>query len=341
MSAICSDFGICHARTLTSEQVAKIYKACLEDKKQVDFDDMLYYLMQSDVELPHYDYIFVDEAQDLSPIQIELLGRLNDDNNMVVALGDTYQAIYGFRGADATAMKKLGTMLNMEHLPLSICYRCNQDIVKHAQGIVPHIEADGTRDMGGVNKLTMSSDWVDSIQDGSFVLCRTNAPLLLVLFSLYKRGKKAKILGKDYGRNMYKLYNKLKKKNDTISQLVDRVNKWENLELSRYKKKRDFFRRLKITDDAEALKLVIGSCSDVGGVVNKINSIFSDSKAGITLSTIHKAKGMEADYVHIIRPDILPHPKAAEGWQAEQEENMLYVAITRAKKELNYVHKVD
>ena len=44
-------------------------------------------------------------------------------------------------------------------------------------------------------------------------------------------------------------------------------------------------------------------------------------------------KGLEADRVWVIKPEVIPHPKA-KGWQLEQEYNILYVAVTRAKREL-------
>jgi len=53
------------------------------------------------------------------------------------------------------------------------------------------------------------------------------------------------------------------------------------------------------------------------------------------LSTVHKAKGLEANRVFIIRPDLMPLPNS-RGWQAAQEKNLHYVAVTRAKYELVY-----
>jgi superfamily I DNA/RNA helicase len=73
-------------------------------------------------------------------------------------------------------------------------------------------------------------------------------------------------------------------------------------------------------------------------MVRKINVIFTDKLEGIILSTIHKSKGLEADRVFIARPDKLPL-KVKKAWQAKQEKNLEYVAITRAKNELIYDHE--
>ena len=57
----------------------------------------------------------------------------------------------------------------------------------------------------------------------------------------------------------------------------------------------------------------------------------------IWLSTVHRAKGDEAERVFLLRPELLPHPKAKSPVQAEQERNLLYVALTRAKQALYVV----
>jgi len=64
-----------------------------------------------------------------------------------------------------------------------------------------------------------------------------------------------------------------------------------------------------------------------------IRTIFTDEIVGICLSTVHKIKGLEANRVFIVRPDLLPLPNA-HGWQSIQEKNLAYVAYTRAKLEL-------
>ena len=76
------------------------------------------------------------------------------------------------------------------------------------------------------------------------------------------------------------------------------------------------------------------------GVISSIEKLFSDDETnGIKLSSIHKAKGLEANRVFLLQPEgaSIPHPMAKTSWQREQEFNLLYVAITRAIDELVYV----
>ena len=60
----------------------------------------------------------------------------------------------------------------------------------------------------------------------------------------------------------------------------------------------------------------------------------SNNAQCVYLTTVHGAKGLEAERVFIVRPDLMPHPKAEEEWELEQEYNLKFVALTRAKQEL-------
>ena len=63
----------------------------------------------------------------------------------------------------------------------------------------------------------------------------------------------------------------------------------------------------------------------------------SDKQEAVLLSSIHRAKGLEAERVFLLFPDTLPHPKATQEWAKAQEFNLKYVALTRAKKDLFFV----
>ena len=70
-----------------------------------------------------------------------------------------------------------------------------------------------------------------------------------------------------------------------------------------------------------------------------VNNIFSDDTHGrIRLSSIHRGKGLEANNVNIIEPQLLPHPMAKQAWEQVQEKNLAYVAATRAIHNLAYVN---
>jgi superfamily I DNA/RNA helicase len=69
-----------------------------------------------------------------------------------------------------------------------------------------------------------------------------------------------------------------------------------------------------------------------------VKDVFSDEgKDGIQLSTIHRAKGLEADNVFIICPSLIPSRLAVMDWELEEEKHLQYVMCTRPKNRLNFV----
>lgn len=106
----------------------------------VDYDDMLWLPVVGGVEFQRYDVVFVDEAQDVSGIQFEMIARMVGETGRVIACGDKFQSIYGFRGAMSDSMQLLAERFGCRPLPLSISYRCPKSVVLHAQQWVKHLE---------------------------------------------------------------------------------------------------------------------------------------------------------------------------------------------------------
>jgi biotin operon repressor len=96
-----------------------------------------------------------------------------------------------------------------------------------------------------------------------------------------------------------------------------------------------------LTDKLEALTEIYKSqpqTTCIAHLEDYIDSLFSDESSPITLSTCHRAKNLEGDRIFIINPRDLPMVwRNQQGWQLEQENNLLYVALTRSKSELYVV----
>ena len=85
-----------------------------------------------------------------------------------------------------------------------------------------------------------------------------------------------------------------------------------------------------LSDKYECIKIFASKANFVGGIIKEIEKLFNSKTRGdIKLSTVHKAKGLEADNVFILATERMPHPKASN---MQEERNICYVAITRAKK---------
>jgi superfamily I DNA/RNA helicase len=109
----------------------------------------------------------------------------------------------------------------------------------------------------------------------------------------------------------------------------------------------------RLTDQVEALAAVQSGVALRGGQgIDALhewidgNILDEDKKEDlerqfVTLSTIHKVKGLERKRVFILRPDLVPHPLAETPPALEQEFNLRYVAITRSQSELYFVGEWD
>jgi ATP-dependent exoDNAse (exonuclease V) beta subunit len=94
-------------------------------------------------------------------------------------------------------------------------------------------------------------------------------------------------------------------------------------------------------DTITALLIIAKNCRTKTELVNRINRIFSGSNTGICLSTIHKAKGLESNNVHILCRSLMPSKSAKTKDEIQQENNLIYVAVTRARHKLCYVSETE
>ena len=311
-----------------------------EDISVVDFDDMIWLPVVLELPVEHYDTVFVDEAQDFNESQRQLILRACNGGRMIV-VGDTKQAIYGFRGADSASMDIFREELvnkstrGVKDYTLSITWRCPKSIVAEANRFFSDYTCREDAPEGEVN---VNAAFVP--KGGDLVLCRVNAPLVSECFSLITQGIPAYVLGRDIG---YSLQVLVKKVTDDSSMtlerflpaLADHVDKRINaLKLQEKDKQIQ-----SLTDKHDCILALAGNVNTVGGLLDNIKEIFGEQgkKAGVVFSTIHKAKGLEAENVWILEPQLMPHPMATTPADRQQETNLCYVAITRAMKTLNYV----
>lgn len=302
-----------------------VFALCVRETGIRDFDDQLFFPIYKDLIFPCYKNVYVDEAQDLNPIKQRMVLKLASDGARIIIVGDRNQAIYGFAGADVDSIDTLRSLLPGTELPLNVNYRCSKAVIIEAQRLVPHIEYHENAPEGKVEE-------VDTLvaSEGDFVLCRTTAPLVSKCLDYIRRGIKATILGRDIGQGLIDIIKELGNEYAEVS--VDKLDDWYNaeyLKLSRVK--RD---TTTLTDKYDTIKALFEGCATYKQVINTIERIFSDEVTGVVFSTIHKSKGLEANNIHIIRPELLPHPNAKSDWAQRQEKNLEYVAVTRARQNL-------
>ncbi len=115
------------------------YHRLLKEYQLFDYDDLIIRaikLLEEDHGL-FPQYVLVDEFQDVNPIQFYLV-RLLARKAFITAIGDPYQAIYGFRGANPEFIKRFETGFSpVKIVILSDAYRCPQKVLNAAASLFP------------------------------------------------------------------------------------------------------------------------------------------------------------------------------------------------------------
>ncbi|NGX48139.1 MAG: ATP-dependent DNA helicase PcrA [Chlamydiae bacterium] len=318
------------------DAVRKVVKESAEWTSSVDFNDMCWLPIHLDLPARQYDFLFVDELQDTNTVQTELVMKSIAPDGRIIAVGDRRQSIYSFAGAGAEAIPQFINRTNADTLPLSITYRNPKNVVDLVTKTFPdiHLEfpewaIDG--EVVGIDEKTAS----DEYNDGDMVLCRVNAPLVRPCFALIREGKKATIRGRDIGKNLANLVKKMKA--DDMHILMTRLRDYRLRETSKLIDSDKFGQAALLDDKVDTIIAIADGCEDVTDVTNKIASTFSDEVEGVVFSSIHKAKGLEAKNIFLLKPDLLPHPMAKQPWELQQERNLQYVAYTRTLEKLSIV----
>jgi superfamily I DNA/RNA helicase len=310
--------------------VVETIRLSCEQDGTVGFSDMLYVPLHLDLIQPCYDNVIVDEAQDMNAAQLAIAQRVCRKHGRIIVVGDDRQAIYGFRGADSGSIDRLKRALDAPELGLTTTYRCPKSIVALAAGIVKDYLAADSAPEGTVRSIPLSKLAVEAAP-GDFILSRTNAPLLTAVLELTRLGKPAKIEGRDIGKGLQGIIYRMKARD--VEEMLQLLAEWEHSAIVRAGGNES--RIQQVSDQAAIIQCIAEDAQirSVDDVLRKIESLFVDdaqSQAVVVGSTVHKAKGLEADRVFILQDTF---KLGASG----EEANINYVAITRAKKELVWV----
>lgn len=319
--------------------VHRLYSDSAKKPAVIDYNDQILYPTLRGFNFPYYDVIFVDEAQDLNQAQIDLLLGFTRTNPRleIIAVGDPYQAIYGFRGSSVDAVDKLKSTFTMTETSLLTCWRCSRAVIAEAQKVVPDIQPRPDAQEGEVTNQDETCSPLTTL-NGDFVLCRTRAPLIKLALMYIKSNQTFQFRAGHEIEYLISLHRKLENcpsigayLDTSLTQAQEDVKK---LKLARKLAKVNITR-----DSYDILRTVATQSDSVQDIPINLDRIFEhNSSYGPVLSTIHRSKGLEAPTVYLLRPDLLPHPMSTSQWQLDQERNLKYVAITRARNKFVHVH---
>lgn len=294
-----------------------------------------------------YKVVLIDECQDLNAAQLELAIALAGEGRLLF-VGDPRQAIMGFAGADCHSYQNILHRTKSTELPLSICYRCPTTHIELVKKNFPEIPiiASPNAISGKIEAIAEADLWSDKpcrLITGDMVICRKTAPLVKLCIRLITRGIAATVKGRAIGELIKgDLKEIAKMPGFRYPNFNDAVSAYRAAKQQRYKGLENEEQLLEaLNDKLEALTAIYKSqpsSTCIAHLENYIDSLFSDEISPITLSTCHRAKGLEGDRIFIISPNDLPMVwRNQQGWQLEQEKNLLYVALTRSKSELYVV----
>lgn len=313
------------------DNIYKYVEYILEETKKekhiVDYTDMVWLPIVYNLSFIKYDYVFIDEAQDLNKCQIQIALRSRNRTGRIISLGDTNQAIFGFSGADSNSISNIIKSMNSTVLPLSVCYRCPKSVIEISQEYCKEIEAAPNAEIGEVIDLA-EDKIIDNIKVGDVILSRLNAPLVKQCMNLLKNKIPANIMGRDIGENIIKLVEKSKA--TTIPDLITYINKWKEKECEKLiKKDRD---TTSVIDKAECIIVLAEECDTIQDINKLLNTLYKDKDSTniVTLSSTHKYKGKQADNIFVLIGTYKP-------FKNQEETNLAYVATTRAIKKMYMV----
>jgi DNA helicase-2/ATP-dependent DNA helicase PcrA len=308
-----------------------------------DFSDMIYLPVLFGCRMNwQYDFVLVDEGQDTNPARRALARKLMKPNGRILFVGDEAQAIFGFTGADSDSVNIIKKDFNCIELPLTVTYRCPKAVVKAAQAYVSHIQAHPSAPEGVVETLEAQSDLTKpenlaKLHKDDAILCRKTAPLVDLAYTLIRNKIGCHVEGRDIGEGLLLIVNKWKVK--STAAFLDKLDTWETKQVERLTAKGNETGAEAIEDKAATVRILCENTQTLDQVREKIAALFTNSENGksdtLTLSTVHKAKGREWNTVYVLGfNEYMPSPRAKQAWERAQENNLIYVAFTRAKNKL-------
>jgi ATP-dependent exoDNAse (exonuclease V) beta subunit len=257
-------------------------------------------------------------------------------------VGDIHQAIMGFTAAKSDSISNIVYRTNATQLPLSLCYRCPTSHVELANKVYPVIEPHPHAIVGEVKKINQHKI-VDYVQGGDLIICRCFYPLAQVYFELLRSGIPAQVRNQDIGQQLINLIALIfddQQVNQTLTSSVfkDYLYQWFDQKKAEMLSPNASPLSLALLEDKIKTLIAIyqgHNCQtpqDCCQIINFLCQVKKDLP--VNLTTIHGSKGLESQRVFILRPDLIPHPNAKQDWEMEQEKNLFFVALTRAKQSL-------
>lgn len=289
-------------------------------------------------------FILTDEAQDLSNSQHRLLMKCTTKKNnpRYIFVADESQAIYGFAGADTHSVEHLKEKFTLNYFPLNICYRCPKKHIQLIQSIVPDIEPNPNAIDGEIH-IIKNSEIANLAQNGDYIIARKNKELVDIMLEILRQGKSIFVKDENLVKTTVSNIRKLNCK--STNDLKGELKKLQVQFQQQQKNPAERGSGSAISNDAADIYDSIftlldnfesnsqsKNTKDFIKYIEKILNVNPNSSS-IVLSSVHGVKGGEADNVFVVSHNKFPYiDDRNTPDQNQQERNLEYIALSRAKK---------
>jgi DNA helicase-2/ATP-dependent DNA helicase PcrA len=307
--------------------------------ESIAYEDMVWLPNILNLPVGNYDFLCVDEAQDLNKAQLELVLKAHSEGARGIYVGDRHQAIMGFSASDNRSISNIMERTLAISLPLSICYRCPTSHIELANKIYPVIEPRSGAPQGTVSDIKIE-EIPKLVRGGDLIICRCFYPLIRTYFDLLSAGIPTLIRNRDISGQLVNLLEQvvgLEEQPYTTDEFTKVLTAWyESQKAAMIADGVEVMVIVGLHDRVQTLNAIYkgSNCTNTAELQEAIANLSKQTKNAVNLTTIHGAKGLEANRVFHVRPSLVPHPRAAKDWEKEQERNLEFVALTRAKQDL-------
>ena len=309
-------------------------------------DEQNYLPVRLNLEFQTYDFVFVDECQDLTQTQLQMVIRAAGENGRLLFVGDPKQAIMGFRGADNDSVESIKAMESAPtELPLTVCYRCPASHIRLAQAVMPLIQAAPGAKEGDVWELP----WEDAfgyVREGDLLFSKTNVLVQRIVLELLARGITLKYTpGTNPGAAAEGADEEARDAAGKVEEMMARLR----IAAEAFDPKRAPVRKPQVAENDKQLDaLLVWTLGMLhrqaqqwdGSEFTKYVEMMTrpDERMGVNVCSGHQSKGLEADRVFVMGFQLFGSGHGADlPWEVAQADNLKYVALTRAKDTLYLV----
>ncbi len=306
------------------EKAFELHNNTRKETGSIDFTDMLWLpSIDKKVKAGVYDCILIDECQDLNNAQLALIRKISLPTTQIIAVGDPMQSIFGFSGAGIDNYPLIKKLFNIEAVyNSSYCYRCpssHLDLARSYNPIIRNVKSD----LGLIDHREKLD--ITTVPSHSLIIAPTYKLLIDTLLDALDKEIPVQLKGvncfsgildsiktKGYSQGLDDIIEKTKNKIEYTPRLPSTKDILRDLEI-----------KLEIIEEIICLNK---GQETLKRFLYQIQNRSLDSR--IIVSTIHRAKGLEAPFVALFTDDKYQKPSS------EEDLKLNYVAVTRSQQEL-------